>query len=136
MDLIARDDLIAAMHAWVLAKHRAIGEILVEQNALGLTERDALEAMLVCRLAKHGDDPARSLAAMSSLGGVANDLRRAVADPDVLESIAHCAPPGRRPLRPGPPTRSTTSLPTSATTRSATTPKGDWASSSSPGTRS
>jgi serine/threonine protein kinase/tetratricopeptide (TPR) repeat protein len=89
MDLIARDDLIAAMNAWVLAKHRAIGEILVEQKALGPNERDALEAMLACRLAKHGDNPARSLAALSSAEGIAADIQQAITDPDVQASIGH-----------------------------------------------
>jgi tetratricopeptide (TPR) repeat protein/tRNA A-37 threonylcarbamoyl transferase component Bud32 len=89
MDFITRDALIASMGVWVLEKHRTIGEILVEQNALGLKERDALEAMLVCRLAKHGDDPARSLAALSSAESIAADLQQALADPEVQASIGH-----------------------------------------------
>ena len=88
MDLITRDALIAAMNAWVLAKYRAIGEILVEQKALGLNEREALEAMLVCRLAKHGDDPARSLAALSSVESIADDIKQSITDPDVQASVA------------------------------------------------
>ena len=93
-DFITRDALIAAMNAWALEKHRPIGEILVERGALDPGDRDALEAMIARRLAKHGDDPARSLAALSSAAGVAGDLRRAVDDPDVLASIA--AVPGTR----------------------------------------
>lgn len=34
MDFITRDQLVAALHAWVLAKHRPLGEILVEQKAM------------------------------------------------------------------------------------------------------
>jgi serine/threonine protein kinase/tetratricopeptide (TPR) repeat protein len=88
-DFITRDALIAAMNAWALEKQRPIGEILVERAALDPGDRDALEAMIARRLAKHGDDPAQSLAAMSSIESVAADLRRAVGDPEVLESIAH-----------------------------------------------
>src|SRR5947209_19820724 len=49
-DFITRDALIAAMNAWVLAKHRPIGEILVEQGALAPPDRDALEAMIARRI--------------------------------------------------------------------------------------
>jgi serine/threonine protein kinase len=38
---------------------------------------------------RHGGDPAASLAALSSVGSVADDLRKEVADPDVLGSIAN-----------------------------------------------
>ena len=34
MDFIGRDALVAAMNAWVLAKHRTLGEILVDQGGL------------------------------------------------------------------------------------------------------
>jgi eukaryotic-like serine/threonine-protein kinase len=71
-DFITRDALIAAMNAWVLEKHRPIGEILVEQGAIGPTERDAIEVMINCRLARFGNDPAASLAAMSSIDSVAD----------------------------------------------------------------
>jgi eukaryotic-like serine/threonine-protein kinase len=90
-DFITRDALIAAMNAWALEKHRPIGEILVERGALDPGDRDALEAMIARRLARHGGDPARSLAALGSTAGVADDLRRAVDDPDVLASIAQIA---------------------------------------------
>jgi serine/threonine protein kinase/Flp pilus assembly protein TadD len=88
-DFITRDALIAAMAAWALAKHRTIGQILVERGDLDPADRDALEAMIARRLAKHDNDPAAGLAALSSAGGVADDLRRSIADPDVLESIAN-----------------------------------------------
>ncbi len=88
-DFITRDALIAAMAAWALAKHRSIGEILVEQNALDPADRDALEAMIARRLAKHDNDPARSLAALSGAEVIAADLQRAIADPEIHASIAH-----------------------------------------------
>jgi serine/threonine protein kinase/formylglycine-generating enzyme required for sulfatase activity len=76
------------MGAWALAKHRPIGEILVEARALDPGDREALEAMIARRLAKHNNDPAASLAAISSAGSVAEALRRSIADPDLLASIA------------------------------------------------
>jgi serine/threonine protein kinase/Tfp pilus assembly protein PilF len=88
-DFITRDALIAAMNAWVLEKPRAIGDILVERGNLAPADRNLLDQLIDRHLARHGGDPAASLAAMSSLDGVADDLRRSIADPDVLESIAH-----------------------------------------------
>ena len=43
MDFITRDDLIAAMGAWALEKHRPLGEILVERGALEPGHRALLE---------------------------------------------------------------------------------------------
>ena len=40
-DFITRDALIAAMNAWVLEKHRPLGEILVERGDLDPADRDA-----------------------------------------------------------------------------------------------
>jgi hypothetical protein len=34
MDFISRDDLIAAMNAWVLEKSKPLGQLLVERRAL------------------------------------------------------------------------------------------------------
>jgi hypothetical protein len=112
-DFITRDALIAAMNAWAIAKHRPIGEILVEAKALDPVDREALEAMIARRLAKHDNNPAASLAAISSAGSVAEALRREIADPDILASInqipsdsqhdpyATKAPDPNEPLPPG-----------------------------------
>ncbi|MGA2255272.1 MAG: hypothetical protein ABSG53_11465 [Thermoguttaceae bacterium] len=43
---MSRDALVAAMNAWVLAKEKSLGEILVEQNALSQADYD-LPAPLV-----------------------------------------------------------------------------------------
>ena len=91
-DFITRDALVAAMAAWALAKDRPLGAVLVEQGALDPADRVALEAMIARRLARHDGDPARSLAAISSAEGIAADLRRSVADPDLLASLATIAP--------------------------------------------
>jgi serine/threonine protein kinase/tetratricopeptide (TPR) repeat protein len=89
MDLITRDSLIAAMGAWALAKHRSLGEILVEAGALDPTDRAALEPMIDRRIVREGSDPARSLATLSSPTGLVEELRRSIADPDVLDSLAY-----------------------------------------------
>jgi hypothetical protein len=90
MDFITRDGLIAAMNAWTLAKHRTLCEILIERGALDDEEGAMLEPMVDLHVRRHADDPAASLASLSSVEDLAGDLRRSVAnaDADVLESVS------------------------------------------------
>ena len=39
LDFISRDQLITAMNAWVLDKHKPLGQVLVEQQALPAERR-------------------------------------------------------------------------------------------------
>jgi formylglycine-generating enzyme required for sulfatase activity len=87
MDFVGRDALIAAMHAWVLEKHKPLGQILVDQGALDPRDHALLEPMVARHVEKHGDDPAKSLAAVSSAESIRRDLA-AVADADVRASLA------------------------------------------------
>ena len=91
MDFITRDALIAAMHAWVLEKHRPIGEILVERGDLDPTDRTLLGVIVDRHLARHGGDPVASLAALSSIDSTASSLCRSITDPEVLGSLNHLA---------------------------------------------
>src|SRR5690348_17277710 len=88
MDFISRDSLVAAMNAWVLNKEKPLGQILVDHGALDADNRAWLEAGVERHLARHGNDPERSLAALSSVGSVRRDLQQ-VADADVQASLAH-----------------------------------------------
>jgi hypothetical protein len=87
MDCINRDALIAAMNAWVLDKAKSLGQILVEQAALTAQARDKLDAVVELHLEIHGGDVQKSLAAISSIGAVRQELQR-VADPDLHASLA------------------------------------------------
>ena len=101
MDFISRDALIAAMNAWVLDKAKPLGQILVEQQALW-PRRSApcWSRWSQEHLEQHGNDAEKSLAAVSSVGSVREDLQQ-IADPDVQASLAHVAAAraGRRPRR-------------------------------------
>jgi serine/threonine-protein kinase len=88
MDFIGREPLIKAMHAWVLAKHKTLGQILVEHHALSPERHTLLEALVREHLKQHSDDPQKSLASVSSLGSVRRELEQ-VADPDLQASLAH-----------------------------------------------
>src|SRR5947209_10517553 len=66
MDFVSRDALVAGMNAWVLRKDTPLAQVLVEQGALAREAHDALEVLIQQHLKAHGEDPARSLAAVSS----------------------------------------------------------------------
>jgi serine/threonine protein kinase/Flp pilus assembly protein TadD len=97
LDFISRDALIAAMHAWVLAKHCPIGEILVEQGVLSTDDRDALETIVEKHLHKHCGDVERSLAAQSAPDSLQQSLRQ-IADADLHASLARLPTPAEVPL--------------------------------------
>jgi serine/threonine-protein kinase len=87
MDFVTRDALLAAMSAWVLAKHKPLGQVLVEQGGLAPEEHALVEAVVHRHVHNHGGDPQRSLAAVSSIRSLRQDLEQ-VADPDLQASLA------------------------------------------------
>ena len=94
MDFISRDALVGAMHAWVLDKAKPMGQILREQGQLAEDEHALLDGLVRKHLEKHGNEPQRSLAALSSVGSVREDLRQ-VADANVQASLAHVSAAAR-----------------------------------------
>jgi len=87
MDFISRDQLIAAMHAWVLDKQKPLGQVLSEQGALSPEDHEAIESLLRRHLLRHDDDAERSLAALSSISRRLRDDLSRFADPDVQASL-------------------------------------------------
>jgi WD40 repeat protein/serine/threonine protein kinase len=88
MDFITREALIAAMHAWVLNKSLPLSQILQDQGTLSTAQRTLLDALVEEHIKLHDGDPQKSLAAVSSLGSVRDDLSR-IADPDLQASLPH-----------------------------------------------
>jgi serine/threonine protein kinase len=86
MDFTSRDQLIAAMNAWVLDKSRSLGTILVEQKALDANRRALLEALVQEHLKQHDDDPQKSLAALGPIPSLRQKLEQ-VADADIHASL-------------------------------------------------
>jgi tetratricopeptide (TPR) repeat protein/serine/threonine protein kinase len=87
MDFVSREGLIQGMNAWVLAKSTSLGQVLQEQGALRPDAHALLEALVAKHLEMHGD-PAKSLAALSSMGSVHADLQQ-IADAELHASLAH-----------------------------------------------
>src|ERR1051326_5353017 len=97
MDFITREQLIAAMQAWVFDKSKSLGQILCSQKALPEDNAVLLEALVQKHIAKHGNDPEKSLAAAGSAMSIKRDLAQ-IADVDVQASLVHVAAP--RPNQP------------------------------------
>jgi serine/threonine protein kinase len=91
MDFITRDQLVAAMHAWILDKQKPLAALLVDQKALTPDTRALLDALVEKHLALHDNDAQKSLAAVSSVGSVKQDLAD-IADADVQASLMQLAP--------------------------------------------
>ena len=101
MDFISRDDLVAAMNAWILQKHRPLADVLEERGALSHADRSLLEPLVRRHIEQHGGDPARSLAALGSPDRVRDDLARAGAgDAELQASLAAIAPGSPRTAMP------------------------------------
>src|SRR5262249_15048397 len=88
MDFIDRDQLVAAMNAWLLDKTRALGEILLAQGALVPRRLALLDTLVEEHLSQHGGDPGKSLAAVDAAGSTRRTLAR-IADPEVRATLSH-----------------------------------------------
>jgi serine/threonine-protein kinase len=86
MDFVSRDALVAAMNAWVCHKTTPLGQILLEQGALGSDTHGLLEALVDRHVQMHGAAN-RSLAALRSIAALGDDLRH-LADPELGASLA------------------------------------------------
>jgi serine/threonine protein kinase len=88
MNFIGRDALIAGMNAWVQQKTRPLGQILLDQGQLSDAQVRGLDQIIALHLKAHGDDPQRSLKAISvaSSEPVA-PLFGSVTDPELQASI-------------------------------------------------
>jgi serine/threonine-protein kinase len=75
MDFISREQLVAATSKWLMNKTSPIEEILLEQKALSEEDRQLLVPLVARHIDNHDGDPEKSLAALSSIGSVSEDLK-------------------------------------------------------------
>ena len=78
MDFIDRDQLIAAMRAWVEQKSKPLDDILTEQGVIDDDTKQLLAGMVGKHIELHAGNPAQSLASVN----VAADVRRELAELD------------------------------------------------------
>ncbi len=87
-NFIDRDALLAALNSWVADRSRSLGQILLERGALSPSRNMLLEALVQEHIRLHDDDPRKSLASLSLIGSIRDDLSR-VADPGVQDTLTH-----------------------------------------------
>jgi len=103
MDFVTRDALVAAMNAWALSKHRPLGDLLVDAQALTPERRSLLNAMADEYVSVHGGDVGQSLASVALVSTV-DQLTGSVVDAELQTSLAAAAasaPVDRRPAESG-----------------------------------
>jgi hypothetical protein len=89
-NFIDRQALLAAFDRWTGDKNRPLGDLLLEHGDLTGDEHALLDALVAKHVERHGGDPEKSLAAVSSLGSVRADLSQ-IADPELQASLAGAA---------------------------------------------
>ena len=85
---VDRTGLLDAFNIWVADKSKPIGRILVDRGALSANRLTLLEGLVEEHLKEHGGDPEHSLAILSSIGSVRDDLAK-LGDPDLAYSLGH-----------------------------------------------
>ena len=93
MSFVNRDELLDAMQMWAFSKQRSLSELMVEMKLLQPQHRDLLEPLVAAHIQRHGNDPQRSLAAISSVEDAVASLRK-LNDAELNASLRHV--PNRR----------------------------------------
>ncbi len=86
-DFIDRDALLAAFATWVKGKERPLGEILCQAGKLTKLQDDLLRALAEQHIKQHGNDPKRSLSAVSTVGSIPDELRK-LGDPHLEATLS------------------------------------------------
>ncbi len=87
MDFLTRDQLVAAMHSWVLDKPTPLAEHLQRAGAMTAEQRQVLEPLVAMHIRQHGNDPQQSLASLSSADRLRQEFDE-IQDEDVQRSLA------------------------------------------------
>lgn len=75
MDFVTSEQLIAAMHRWVMDKSSPIDQILIDQKALDATIQPLLDALVTRHQAQHGAASRNHLTAVSSLAANSDETQ-------------------------------------------------------------
>ena len=89
LDFVSQGALIGAMQAWLLDKDKPLGDVLRDRGHLSAEELQHLAALVEVHLKRHGQDPARSLAALSSVPPALKQELAALPDADVRQTVMH-----------------------------------------------
>lgn len=89
-NFVNREALLTAFTAWIVDKRQPLGEILCRQGKLTQQQDELLRALVEQHVKQHGNDPQQSLAAVSSIGSMPDDLRK-LGDAELEASLAAVA---------------------------------------------
>ncbi|MCY2987587.1 MAG: serine/threonine-protein kinase [Planctomycetota bacterium] len=92
MEFVTRDQLVAAMHAWMLDKSQSLGEVFVRQQVLTEHRRRLLNELVQEHIAQHENDLEQSLTAVCTRNQLgpefqANHVREVWANMDATLSV-------------------------------------------------
>ena len=90
MELISEAQLVSAMQAWIFKKSLKIEDILLDLKFIDNEKREFLAGLADRHIALHKDDPAKSLASLSSFEPVQKRLKD-LEDEDIAQSITRIA---------------------------------------------
>ncbi len=85
-DCVSREDLIAGVQVWLQDKSKRLADILLQRKSIDADECDLLLRLTDRHLKRHGDDPQKSLAVLSSLGPLKAQLQR-LGDDEIDASV-------------------------------------------------
>src|SRR5262249_50829828 len=68
VNFVSREALLSAVRVWAPEQNRPLAQVLLAQGALRGDANALLEALVAKHLELHGNDPARSLAALNCAG--------------------------------------------------------------------
>jgi WD40 repeat protein/serine/threonine protein kinase len=87
-NFVTREQFVAAFDAWVHDKSHALAEILEGQRALSPDDREILGRLVAKFVERHGGDPEQSLAALSAIPQVRQELEN-LQDAELGASLGH-----------------------------------------------
>ena len=106
LNFVSREQLIAAMNAWILEKQTSLDEMFVRRGVVDSDTRDLLVALVERHLEFHEGDAEKSLASLSSIGS-AKDALLSLRDLEVNATLHWVAQSRNRPGATTIPNRST-----------------------------
>ncbi len=80
LGFVDREQFVAAMNTWLLAKSRPLGDVLTEMGALTSTRAQLVRNLVQEHLEAHDNDVQRSLSALDSAGSVRDALKKIESD--------------------------------------------------------
>jgi serine/threonine-protein kinase len=87
-NFLDRETLLAAFNAWIVDKSRSLDQILLDRGALSPARHALLQGLVQEHLQQHGLDPERSLALLTIVPSVRDDLEQ-LPDFDLQASLLY-----------------------------------------------